>query len=175
MKKRPENLVDTITLIFTRISSVLLLLLVLLIVVNVIGRKLFKSPVSGTVELVEYGILAVMALAISRTGFEGRHLSVTLLQELLPNKAAAVIKCLCQAVAGALFGLLVVSYIRELPKSVASGRVSDVLHMPYYIVSYFLIVAMIIVVLAFFYQAFLAIYKGFVQRDPGPEAEEVEK
>lgn len=161
--KKKANIVDIITMAFVRLSSVLLLVLVLLIVVNVVGRKLFNSPISGTVELVEYGILVVMALAISRTGFEGRHLSVTLVHELLPKKIAAVLKCVCQLIAGGLFAVLMVSYVIELPKSLASGRVSSVLHMPYYIVSYLLVVAMFIVALAFIYQAFLAIYTGFFQ------------
>ncbi|MBR2880313.1 MAG: TRAP transporter small permease, partial [Oscillospiraceae bacterium] len=122
-----KNIVDRLTMFFTRISSVVLLILIIIMVVNVIGRRLFNAPISGTIELVEYGMLVCIALAISRTGFEGRQLSVTMVQELLPAKARAIVKCICNAVAGALFGSLIFKFISVLPSAISSGRVSDVL------------------------------------------------
>ena len=169
MKKNAENIVDTITMIMMRVSSVILILLVILTVVNVVGRKLFNSPISGTVELIEYGMLTCIALAISRTGFEGRHLSITLLHEMMPKKAAAVLACICQIIAGLLFLLLSGSYIKELPNAVTNGRVSDVLRMPYSWVAFLLVFAMVIVTITFFYRAFLAIYTGFFKREAGDQ------
>lgn len=174
MQKR-KNIVDSITMVFTRISSVILMLLILMMVVNVVGRKLFNAPISGAVELVEYGMLTCMALAISRTGFEDRQLSVTIIQEMMPAKVRAVFKCVCNIIAGIVFGSLIFRFIEILPESMASGRVSDVLYIPYYLVHLLLILAMILVALSFFYQAALAIYKAFVEKGADDKAKEEEK
>ena len=144
MQKR-KNIVDSITMIFTRISSVILMLLILMMVVNVVGRKLFNAPISGAVELVEYGMLTCMALAISRTGFEDRQLSVTIIQELMPVKMRAIFKCICNIIAAVVFGRLIFRFIEILPESMTSGRVSDVLYIPYYLVHFLLILAMLLV------------------------------
>ena len=159
--KRVTKVFDMVTTVFIRISSVILIALVVLMIVNVIGRKLFNSPISGTIELVQYGILICIGLAISRTGFEDRQLSVTMIQELLPAKGRAVLKCFCSCVAGLLFGSLIINYIRVIPKALQSGRVSDVMHIPYYLIYYLLIVAMFLVAVTFFYQAVLVVYKAF--------------
>ena len=165
VQKNKKNIVDTITLIFARISSVILVLLVLMMIVNILGRRLFGRPISGTVELVQYGMLACMALAVSRTGFEGRHLSVTLLLEVLPKKARGIWECICQLIAGTIFGSLVIAYGRALPESLVSGRVSDILHIPFYINYIILVIAMAIVCLSFLYRAGLAIYVGFFKKE----------
>ena len=159
--KRVTKVFDMVTTVFIRISSVILIALVVLMIVNVIGRKLFNSPISGTIELVQYGILICIGLAISRTGFEDRQLSVTMIQELLPAKGRAVLKCFCSCVAGLLFGSLIINYIRVIPKALQRGRVSDVMHLPYYLIYYLLIVAMFLVAVTFFYQAVLVVYKAF--------------
>lgn len=159
--KRVTKVFDMITMVFVRISSVILIALVVIMIVNVIGRKLFNSPISGTIELVQYGILICIGLAISRTGFEDRQLSVTMIQELLPAKGRAILKSICSCVAGVLFGSLIFNYIRVIPKALQSGRVSDVLHIPYYLIYYLLIVAMFLVSITFFYQAVLVVYKAF--------------
>ena len=159
--KRITKVFDSLTTVFVRISSVILIALVILMIVNVLGRKLFNSPISGTIELVQYGILICIGLAISRTGFEDRQLAVTMIQELLPAKGRAILKCICNCVAGVLFGSLIFNYIRVIPKAMDSGRVSDVLHIPYYLIYYLLIVAMFLVAITFFYQAVLVVYKAF--------------
>lgn len=169
MKKNVENIVDTITMIMMRVSSAILILLVILTFVNVVGRKLFNSPISGTIELIEFGMLTCIALAISRTGFEGRHLRITLLHEMMPKKAAAVLTSICQIIAGLLFLLLSGGYIKELPKAVSSGRVTDVLRISYSWVNFLLVFAMVIVTITFFYQAFLAIYTGFFKKEAGDQ------
>ena len=168
---KKKNVVDVITMVFTRISSVVLLLLIVLMAVNVIGRRLFNAPISGTIELVEYGMLVCIALAISRTGFEGRQLSVTMIQKYLPPKPRAILKCICNAVAGVLFGSLIFEFINVLPKAISSGRVSDVMHIPYYLVYCLLVVAMFMVSITFFYQSFMSIYVGFFKKEDKEEVE----
>ena len=163
--KKTTKIFDLLTTVFVRISSVILIALVVIMIVNVIGRKLFNSPISGTIELVQYGILICIGLAISRTGFEDRQLSVTMIQELLPAKGRAILRCICNCVAGVLFGSLIFNYIRIIPKAMNSGRVSDVMHFPYYLIYYLLIVAMFMVSVTFFYQAVLVVYKAFSGAD----------
>jgi len=171
VQKNKKSIVDTVTLIFVRISSVILVALVLLMIINILGRRLFNRPISGTVELVQYGMLACMALAVSRTGFEGRHLSVSLLLEILPKKARGIWECICQLIAGVIFGSLVIAYSRALPESLVSGRVSDILHIPYYINYIILVIAMVIVCLSFLYRAGLAVYVGFLKPEESAQEE----
>lgn len=167
MKKEKKNFIDSLTMVFTYLSAVILVALVVLIVANILGRRLFNAPISGTVELVQYGMLVCITLAISRTGFEGRQLAVTLIFEALPKKVGAVLKCVCQIMAGVVFGSLIFNFISVLPSALSSGRVSDILHIPYYLVYYLLIVGMALVSLSFFYQAGLAVYRGFDGKKEG--------
>lgn len=164
------KVLDKVTFVLSRISSVLLIVAFLLVAVNVVGRKVFNMPVRGSVELIEYIMLIAMSLAVSRTGFEDRHVSVTLIHEMLPQKVRAVLKSLCELVGGVTFGSLVFKYAKSVPAAIDSGRVSDVWHIPYTVVYIFLTIAMSIVALTFFYQSWLAIYKGFRAGD-GEETE----
>ena len=116
------RVMDKITFILSRIASVLMIITFLMITVNVIGRKILNMPVRGSVELVEYLMLIAMSMAVSRTGFEDRHISVTFVQELLPKKARSVVKSICELSGGLIFGSLVIKFARSIPAAIDAGR-----------------------------------------------------
>jgi TRAP-type C4-dicarboxylate transport system permease small subunit len=156
---------DRITLIFIRISTLIIIFLVLVMVANIISRSLFNAPISGTVEIVEFGMLVCIALAVSRTGLKGRHIYVSVVQDALPRKAKAVLKCFCMLISAVVFGSLTVRFLQMLPPAVTSGRVTDVLRMPYWYVYVVLIIAMILGCLTFLYQAVLAMIPFFQKEE----------
>jgi hypothetical protein len=60
-----------------RFSSVVFFLVAVVMVVNILLRAILNTPIGGTIEIVQYGMLICIVLALSRTGFEGRHIRVT--------------------------------------------------------------------------------------------------
>ena len=156
---------DRITLVFIRISTVIIFFLVLTMVANILSRTLLNAPISGTVEIVQYGMLVCIALAVSRTGLKGRHIYVSFIQDALPKKAKAILKCCCMIVSVVVFGSLVIRFSQMLLPAVTSGRITDVLRMPYWYVYVVLIIAMVLVSLTFLYQALLALMSFFPQEE----------
>ncbi|MCL1829281.1 MAG: TRAP transporter small permease [Oscillospiraceae bacterium] len=148
---------DKLSLICVRAASVILCIVAATVIVNIIGR-LFNRPVKGTYEIVQYGILTTMCLAICRTGFVKKHVRVEMISDLLPAKPRAVAECLQMLVSVAAFGVVLILLCTKLiPEMLASGRLTDIFRFPYYIVYIILAVGMFLAALTFLYQAILSV------------------
>ena len=69
-----RKLLDKVTLIITWLCGILMVLTILLVVANVLTRTIFTAPIKGTVELVQYCIMAIAVLIMARTCFEDKHI-----------------------------------------------------------------------------------------------------
>ncbi len=67
-------------------SGILLLILSILVVLNILGRVLFRSPVYGAYEYVCVAMLFIIALSLAHCSFEGGHVNITLLLDWCSEK-----------------------------------------------------------------------------------------
>ena len=100
--KTLEKIFDKVSIFLCRISVVIIWLLVIVVAVNVVGRKIFNVTVPGAIEIVQYGTLTMMALAMARTTFTGGHVSVSVITGVLPKAVRCVIEFLALMLSAAL-------------------------------------------------------------------------
>jgi len=139
------------------ISGLCLLAMTVLTCVDVVLR-LFRRPILGTYELVQFLGAAVAAFAMAHTTFQRGHVAVEVLVVKLPLKAQKVIYLITHLLSILLFALLAYECIIYGMDFKKSGEVSMTLRIPFYPIVYGISLGAIgvcIVLIAELYEAFL--------------------
>lgn len=123
-----RKLIDKVTMLITWLCGILMVCTILLVVANVLTRTIFTAPIKGTVELVQYSIMAIAVLIMARTCFEDKHIYVTVFTEKIPAGARRFIYAFGRFVSAILFGIMAFLLFKSLGS--VSERVSDILHLP---------------------------------------------
>lgn len=80
-------------------------------VFDVVGRHLFSAPVSGVVELVEFAMVWSTFLGLAAAFALGGHITVDLIDTVLPRRARTVLAALAAVAAtGAMVGLALLAW-----------------------------------------------------------------
>ena len=148
-----KKIFEKLSLICVWVAAVTLCFVTASVLVNIIGR-LFNNPLRGMYEIVQYGTMTTICLALCRTGFLKKHVRVEMFTDMLPAKlksAAGFFQMLIPAAAFIVVLWLLCS--RLIPETIASGRVTDIFRFPYYIVYIILAIGMILSALMFLYHA----------------------
>jgi TRAP-type C4-dicarboxylate transport system permease small subunit len=82
-------------------------LMVALTCVDVLGTKLFRLPVFGSLDVMMLAQLIAVSFAASMALIQGRHVQVEFFTRLLPKRIQALIDCLIQLLCLGLFVLVV--------------------------------------------------------------------
>jgi len=123
--------------------------------VDVVGR-FFRHPVFGSVELVTFMGIFVVAFALPYTHENKGHIGVEILVRRFSRKTRAVIDMVTELVSFIFFGLVTWRMFLYAFKMEESGEVSMNLELPEYV---------IIFVVALCFVAFsLIIIKGFIEK-----------
>jgi TRAP-type C4-dicarboxylate transport system permease small subunit len=150
--------IDKITSVFTIISYVVFGIIVVIVMANIIGRTAFQSPINGTMEIVQYGMLFCIGMVMCRTGFEDRHIIVSVLIDIYPARIRALFIAFAKLLGTAVFATLTFLYVLEIPQAMASGKVTDAFRIPFEYVYVLMILCFAAGALIFFYQFCLAMY-----------------
>lgn len=130
-----QKIISSPVKVMVGISSVLLMVIVLLVTFDVIGRYIFKRPISGADELAGLLLLCVAACAFSYTQTKGQHLRIDMLIKRLPKKARLVFDMfnfLVSLVVTALITWQVFAAASRIALNLQGGsRVSEQLHIPW--------------------------------------------
>jgi TRAP-type C4-dicarboxylate transport system permease small subunit len=116
---KSQNLVRRISDGLNGISAICLLLMTVLTCADVVLR-LFRRPILGAYELVQFMAAAVAAFAMAHTTFQRGHVAVEVLVIRLPKKAQKVIYILTHLLSVLLFAILAyecVVYGNDLKRS----------------------------------------------------------
>jgi TRAP-type C4-dicarboxylate transport system permease small subunit len=111
--------------------------------VDVVGAKVFRWPLPGSIESVQLAQTVAIAFACSMTLILGRHIQVEFFVKLLPRRLAAVIISVILLLGLGLFTVLVwrltsLGYLLQ-----TSGDYSETIHIPYYPFAYGIALAFI--------------------------------
>ncbi len=104
--KRLNGLVYFLNNITHKISKLILFSLMILTTMDVIGRKFFNNPITGTNELTGLGLALIIFFSLGMTQLKGDHIAIDFLVNKFPEKIQALIQSLTSCV---LFILLVLS------------------------------------------------------------------
>lgn len=115
---------------FTRVAAVLLLAMVALNVVDVGLRSGLNAPIFGTYEVIELLLAAVAFLAIPETFLRRQHITIELIDQVVPARVVDVLRALGTLAALVFVGLLTYHMIQPALDLVEFNEVTVDLHMP---------------------------------------------
>ena len=130
--KKIHKFVDKGSAALSKVSMVFMIAIVIVVAANIIGRKLFNTPVPGTVELVQYGMLVVMTLSMARTTFTGGHITVSIITGKLPKAVQAIIGFITLLFSAFIVAAATFICIRYIPNTFKSGQITDHYKIPFY-------------------------------------------
>jgi TRAP-type C4-dicarboxylate transport system permease small subunit len=113
------------------IAAASLVIIILTTVIHVVGRYLFKSPLTGSIELIQLLLVVTVSFSIAYTEVTKMHVSFHELVDRFPRRAHAVVFSIVYFVGAAYFIVLswreVVQGISFLMPIIGD---TDVLHIP---------------------------------------------
>jgi len=104
--RKLETLAKNLSKVLNWIAGLGLVAMLLLIVGDIIGIKIFASPIPGGIEIVAFLFVIVVGCAIAYTQILGGHIKVDLIVMKLPPRPRIVIESLMLILAMAFFVVL---------------------------------------------------------------------
>lgn len=114
------------------IACAALMAMVALVLIDIVGNKLFKTPLTGGIELVSLLSVVAISFAIAQTQIAHGHIEVEMLVTKLPRTAQKVISTIVHCLGIGLFVILAWQSYTYGVALQASGEVSMTLRIPYY-------------------------------------------
>ena len=109
--------------------------------------RLFRMPIPGTYEIVSFMGAVAVSFAVAHTSVEKGHVAVSLVVQLLPERAQAVIESILAVLGIILFALLAWQSVLYGLDCQSSGEVSLTLQLPFYPIIYGVAFAAVVVCL----------------------------
>jgi len=128
--ERCEKRVNSVSNVFSLVSSVALVVMLLLGSVDFIGAKLFNLPVPGAVEMTGLLGLVIASFAIAFTQVLQGHTSIDFLVNRLPKRSKAVIASIVSLFGLVLFALIVWQMYSGGRTFQTTGRITSIVHIP---------------------------------------------
>lgn len=114
----------------TRVAAVFLLAMVAINVLDVGLRSGFNAPIFGTHEVVEYFLAAVAFLAIPEAFLRDQHITIELIDQVVPKRVVDVLQALGTLAALVFVGLLAYHMISPAMDFIEFNEVTMDLHLP---------------------------------------------
>jgi len=132
-----NKVADSLNKIIRPVSGVLygvglgvLVALMLLTVSDVILRYLFSRPITGSFDLTEFMMAAIIVFGISHCGFTRGHVKVELVMERLPVGVQVIAELVTSLLGLGLFSLITWQCFVYTKVQLASGVASNILEIP---------------------------------------------
>lgn len=152
--KNIAKVISKISKVLDRVAGFFYLAMMILVACNVIMRKVFKIPISGTIELVEIFSAVAAGLALAYCAVVGGHITIDFVIEYFPKwfqKFSGIVTNLITIVTVAVSGWMLVGYADTLRET---GRYTGSLKIAYYPFVY-------LIAIGFFIFALVEIVKIF--------------
>ena len=127
-----EKIVNKASYWINWIAGIGLVAMLALITCDIIGNKVFKSPLPGAIEFVGFLGVVVIACSIAYTQVIHGHIEVEFLVRRLSKKAQNIVTCVVSVLGIALFTVLAWRSVDYGLKLQASGEVSMTQEIPFY-------------------------------------------
>lgn len=104
--RRPDRLTGGIMLAFGGLAGAVLFFIMMLTVVDVVGRYLFNAPVAGGYEITQFAMAALIYAALPVVCFKESHVTIDLLDPLVPDAAVRPRQILINLVCAAILAIV---------------------------------------------------------------------
>lgn len=132
---------------FDALAGISLLAVMLLVVLNIVLRAFFKSPILGTYEYVGFLSSLVVGLALAHCALKNGHIAVGFLVAKLPERFRACIDALTNIIAAVFFVFCSWHMLDYARSFAASGEVALTTKLPFYPFVYGLAAALVLLCL----------------------------
>lgn len=152
--KKFAKVITKISQVLDRAAGFCCFAMMVLVACNVIGRKIFNFPITGTIELVQILFALTVGLALAHCAVMGGHITIDFVAEYLPEwfqKIARFLTITITVVTVAVSGWMLVGYADTLRET---GRYTGSLKIAYYPFVY-------LIAIGFFIFALVEIVKIF--------------
>jgi TRAP-type C4-dicarboxylate transport system permease small subunit len=130
--ERLDKSIALLSKILFWIAGVGLVAMLLLIVADVIGIKIFSSPVPGGIELVSFFAVVAIAFAVAHTQVMRGHVAVDFIVEKFPRRMKLVIDVFTMFLSTCLLAVMAWYTFKYGAKLRATGEVSMTQKIPFY-------------------------------------------
>jgi TRAP-type C4-dicarboxylate transport system permease small subunit len=118
--------------VFDALAGISLMAVMLLIVLNIILRAAFKSPLLGTYEYTGFLTSLAVGLALAHCALKNGHIAVGFLVAKLPRRVRALIDGLTNAMAALFFTFCTWHMVQYARGFMVSGEVGLTTRLPFY-------------------------------------------
>jgi TRAP-type C4-dicarboxylate transport system permease small subunit len=112
------------------LCGIIFMLLMFLGTVDVIGRTIFNKPITGTYEISEIMMGAIVLLGWAYTQRQGEHVAVDLVYAKFPAKMKTIVSIVMTIIILALFVIIMIKSWTIAYENVLAGRRFLILHFP---------------------------------------------
>lgn len=112
------------------VSAFFLMLMMLVTCIDVIGRYLFQSPLSGAYESNELMLLIVVFIALPRVSWQGKHLTVSLIDGLLTSRSLRLQDITISLVSAVILAVFAQALWQHAIQLADYGDMSNTLNVP---------------------------------------------
>lgn len=130
--------VSVLASVFNGVAALALFGLMLITCVDVFGRYLFNSPLTGSTELTEIGLGIVVFAIVPLVTWREEHVVVDLLDPLFSARIAKLRSVLLQVIAAVAFGYIGYRIYILAERSASYGEMTEYLHIPISAMIYFI-------------------------------------
>ncbi|MGB7181530.1 MAG: TRAP transporter small permease [Burkholderiaceae bacterium] len=138
------------------LACICLILLMLVTFLDVVGRYFFNTPLTYSVELTEFGMGLLVCLGLAVTTFNRGHISVDLLNSVLPSRADNWFRRLTALTGVLVFSLIAWRLYDRALSFMDDGLTTQVLALPVYPVVFVMAAASVVAALIALVQLFEA-------------------
>ena len=136
MRKENNHMIDKLLGRLSRLLNYIgmgaVVIIMLLTVADVLMRSLFNKPITGTEELTEYLMVAVVYLGLALCARKNQNASVDLLMERFTPSVQSVFESVTGFLNLIIFGLITWQGVNECRYLWETKKVSDMLEIPSY-------------------------------------------
>ncbi|MCX8117745.1 MAG: TRAP transporter small permease [Desulfobacterota bacterium] len=130
--RRVERAVYPVVGAVHKVGLGLLIAMMLLTVVDVIGRKFFDSPITGSYELTEFMLALIVFFSVGYTQIQKGHIAMEALVSRFSSRAQALTDSIVYLISIGLGGLLTWQLVAHAKRTYLGKHETGVLHLPLY-------------------------------------------
>lgn len=135
-----EKVIENLSKWLHTVSMVIMGVMGLLITVDVMGRKFFKSPILGTVDLTQVGLALMVFLSLAYTHLKNEHISVDFIVGKFSERVRWIFEILINIVIALIMIVVSWSLFDNAMRIYESNTVTGDLGLPLH---YFVLVSML--------------------------------
>ncbi len=127
-----EKVIIPVSKALNAVGVATIMLISVFIVIDIILRAVFNSPITGGYELVEFSMVIVVFLAFSYTQVKKGHVSVELLTDHFPKPVQAILAIFTDLISLAFWGAIAYAGFAQAISQYEKNVVSGTLRLPVY-------------------------------------------